>query len=121
MLKKAMLGVALGLAMVPVAAVASPVRLSGGDALVHVSASGCSLSVVLKEGESGPVAITSGYGSRWSGFKGTVRDMGKAVAYRFQVRRTYSGKTEIVRGLVPQRNGVATIALRPGVVPAVKG
>ena len=82
---------------------------------------GNSLPVVFKKGMSAPVTMVSSNGQQWEGIKGSVRDMGKAVAYRFQIRGAYSGKAEIVHGLMPLRNGVATIALRPGIVPAVKG
>jgi hypothetical protein len=68
---------------------------------------------------SAPVVVVSGDGRQWKGIEGSVRDIGKAGAYRFRVRRTYSGKTEIVQGLMPLRNGVVTIALRPAVVPTV--
>ncbi|MHB1641031.1 MAG: hypothetical protein ACYCS8_00040 [Acidithiobacillus sp.] len=121
MLKKAMLGVVLGLSMAPMVAMAGTMHLPGNEALVHVNTPGSSLPVVLKKGVSAPVTMVSSNGQQWEGIKGSVRDMGKAVAYRFQIRGAYSGKAEIVHGLRPLRNGVATIALRPGIVPAVKG
>ena len=121
MFKKMMFGVALGLVVVPMMAMAGTKQLPSNEALVHVNTPGSSLPVVLKKGMSAPVTMVSSNGQQWEGIKGSVRDMGKAVAYRFQIRGAYSGKAEIVHGLRPLRNGVATIALRPGIVPAVKG
>ncbi len=121
MWKKAMLGVVLGLAMVPVAATAGTRHLPRNEALVRVNTPGSSLPVVLEKGMTAPVTMVESAGQQqWESIKGSVRDMGKAVAYRFRIRGAYSGKAEIVHGLMPLRNGVATIALRSGIVPAVK-
>jgi|AOMQ01.1.fsa_nt_gi hypothetical protein len=122
MLKKAMLGVVFGLTMVPVLATANTLQLPGNEALVRVNMPSGYATVLVKKGISAPVSMFGTNGQQWQGFKGEVRDMGKTVSYHFQVNDAYSDKTkESVHGLMPLRDGVATITVRRGVVPAVKG
>jgi hypothetical protein len=122
MLKKAMLGVVFGLTMIPVLATANTLPSPGNEALVRVNMPGEYAIVLVKKGISAPVSMFSTNGKQWQGFKGEVRDMGKVVSYRFQIHDAYSDKNkESVHGLMPLHDGVATITVRRGVLPAVKG
>ena len=116
MLKKAMFGVLLGLTMVPVAAMADT-----GFAQVHVQVGKSTNTMVLQPGMVAPISMTVHDGRQWNGFRGTVHDLGKAVSYRFQIKDGFAGKAEVVSGLMPLRDGVATIPVRPGTIPAVNG
>lgn len=121
MLRKAMLGIVLGLTMVPMVSMAGTNNLPGNEALVRVNTSTGYTTVLVKKGTSAPVSMFSTNGQQWNGFQGEVRNMGKAVAYRFQINDAYSAKIkESVHGLMPLRDGVATITVQRGVVPALK-
>jgi hypothetical protein len=76
--------------------------------------------VALSSGMTAPIAMTEHQGDSWKGFQGTIKDVGKAVAYRIQIRNSFTGNPEWVHGLLPLRKGVATITVRPGLIPAVK-
>lgn len=117
MRNKAMFVVAFGLVAFPMAALAK----TPADKVV-VQTPTNQETLIVKSGMTAPVSFMVRQGNLWKGYRGSIQDMGRAISYRFTIHDAISAKgTELVQGLIPLHDGVTTIVLRPGMVPAVNG